>query len=153
MRCETPLCFRRIEATVLSGAMLSLHCIQSGLLFSKPPGRLATRKDESPPSYFVFVDWGAQLIHAAVDMTTSDIVSPDCHWLFDHDGAVNHDGHARPLVLIQVTGGWCIHRVLCEPPSGISSADCQSYLERKEEMHKSHAHRCLRGGSQRGMVH
>ncbi|XVE70115.1 hypothetical protein DITRI_Ditri10aG0045400 [Diplodiscus trichospermus] len=124
-------------------AMLSLHYIQSGLLFAKPPdeycqgdlinnlldglksslslalvhfyplaGRLATRKEENPPSYFIFGDCnnspGAKLIHTTVDMTISDVVSPNyvplvVRSFFDHDGAVNHDGHTRPLVSIQVT--------------------------------------------------
>ena len=123
-------------------ALISLPYIQSGLLFAKPPGdfqedliknlldglknslsltlvhfyplagRLATRKEENPPSYFIFVECnnspGAKLIHATVDMTVSDIVSPNyvplvIQSFFDHDGAVNHDGHTRPLVSIQVT--------------------------------------------------
>ncbi|KAK1553704.1 hypothetical protein Q3G72_002330 [Acer saccharum] len=41
-------------------------------------------------------------------MTVSDIVSPTyvplvVQSLFDHDRAINHDGHTSPLVTIQVT--------------------------------------------------
>ncbi|XVF64097.1 hypothetical protein PTKIN_Ptkin09bG0139900 [Pterospermum kingtungense] len=75
-------------------------------------GRLATRREENPPSYFVFVDCnnspGAKLIHAAVDISVSDILSPTyvplvVQSFFDHDRAVNHGGHTRPLLSIQLT--------------------------------------------------
>ncbi|XP_021903461.1 uncharacterized acetyltransferase At3g50280 [Carica papaya] len=74
-------------------------------------GRLVTRKQDDPP-YFVFVDCnnspGAKLIHAALDMTMEEILSPVyvplvVQSFFDHDRAVNHDGHTRPLLSIQVT--------------------------------------------------
>ncbi|GLU04238.1 hypothetical protein SLE2022_213970 [Rubroshorea leprosula] len=124
-------------------AMFSVHHIQKGLLFTKPPpadeqenfmgglldrlksslsltlvhfyplsGRLSTRKEENPPTYLVFVDCnnspGAKFIHAALDMTISDILSPTyvpvvVQSFFDHDRALNHDGHTRPLLSIQVT--------------------------------------------------
>ncbi|KAK9271115.1 hypothetical protein L1049_026704 [Liquidambar formosana] len=124
-------------------AMLSVHYIQKGLLFTKPPamndqedairallerlkdtlsltlvhfyplaGRLATLKEENPPSCSVFIDCnnspGAKFIHAAADMTVSDILSPIdvpqvIQSFFDHDRAVNHDGHTMPLLSIQVT--------------------------------------------------
>lgn len=77
-------------------------------------GRLTTRREENPSfSYVVFVDCndspGAKLIHAAaVDISISDILSPTyvpivVHSFFDHDRAINHDGHTRPLLSIQVT--------------------------------------------------
>ncbi|XP_022766472.1 uncharacterized acetyltransferase At3g50280-like [Durio zibethinus] len=75
-------------------------------------GRLATRREENPTSYFVFVDCnnsrGAKLIHAAVDMSVSDILSPTyvplvVQSFFDHDRAINHDGHTSPLLSVQVT--------------------------------------------------
>ncbi|KAK8601180.1 hypothetical protein V6N13_059100 [Hibiscus sabdariffa] len=75
-------------------------------------GRLATRKEESPPSYAVFVDCnnspGAKFIHAAADISVSDIVSPTyvplvVQSFFDHDRAINYDGQTRPLLSIQVT--------------------------------------------------
>ncbi|KAK2660256.1 hypothetical protein Ddye_006789 [Dipteronia dyeriana] len=123
-------------------AMLSVHYIQKGLLYTKPAvddqeefintlldrlkqslsltlvhfyplaGRLKTVKSEDTQSCLVFVDLndspGAKLIHASLDMTVSDIVSPTyvplvVQSLFDHDRAINHDGHTSPLVTIQVT--------------------------------------------------
>ncbi|KAH1057801.1 hypothetical protein J1N35_035866 [Gossypium stocksii] len=75
-------------------------------------GRLATKIEENPKSHFVFVDCnnspGAKFIHAAVDLSVSDIVSPTyvplvVQSFFDHDRAVNYDGHTRPLLSIQVT--------------------------------------------------
>ncbi|KAL5777723.1 hypothetical protein ACOSP7_010649 [Xanthoceras sorbifolium] len=75
-------------------------------------GRFKTVKNENPHSYVVFVDLndspGAKLIHASLDMTVADIVSPTyvplvVQSLFDHDRAINHDGHTRPLLTIQVT--------------------------------------------------
>ncbi|EEF52373.1 Anthranilate N-benzoyltransferase protein, putative [Ricinus communis] len=121
-------------------AMLSVHYIQKGLLFAKPPqealdimylldklkhslaltlvhfyplaGRLATSKTEDPPSYVVYVDCtnspGARLVHAAVNLTVSDVLSPTyvplvAQSFFDHHRALNHDGHFRSLLTIQVT--------------------------------------------------
>lgn len=75
-------------------------------------GRLATKKEENPHSYWVFIDCnnspGAKFIHASLDMTVSDILSPTdvpsvVQSFFDHDRAVNHDGHIMPLLTIQVT--------------------------------------------------
>ncbi|XWS24211.1 hypothetical protein CRYUN_Cryun28dG0081300 [Craigia yunnanensis] len=75
-------------------------------------GRLATKREENPPSYFLFVDCnnspGAKFIHAAVDISVSDILSPIyvplvVQSFFDHDRAINHDGHTSPLLSIQVT--------------------------------------------------
>ncbi|KAL0017428.1 hypothetical protein SO802_004497 [Lithocarpus litseifolius] len=123
--------------------MLSVHYIQKGLLYNKPPpadaqedfikslldklkqslsvalvhfyplsGRLVTQINENPPSSLVFVDCsnspGAKFIYAALDMTISDILSPIdvpsiVQSFFDHDRAVNHDGHTRPLLTVQVT--------------------------------------------------
>uniref|UniRef100_A0A6N2MNX5 Acetyltransferase n=1 Tax=Salix viminalis TaxID=40686 RepID=A0A6N2MNX5_SALVM len=75
-------------------------------------GRLATSKSENPPSYVVFVDCndspGARFTYATVDLTTSDVLSPTyvplvVQSFFDHDRAINHDGHTRSLLTIQVT--------------------------------------------------
>ncbi|OMO74655.1 Transferase [Corchorus olitorius] len=75
-------------------------------------GRLVTRKEDNPPAYYVYVDCnnspGAKLIHAAVDITISDVVSPTyvpeiVQSFFDHDRAINHDGHNSPLLSVQVT--------------------------------------------------
>jgi hypothetical protein len=124
-------------------AMLSVHYIQKGLLFTKPQaayeqkdfiktlldklkhslsltlvhfyplaGRFVTHKNENPPSSLIFVDCmnspGAKFIHATLDMTISDILSPTdvpliTQSFFDHDRALNYDGHTRPLLSIQVT--------------------------------------------------
>ncbi|KAA8537774.1 hypothetical protein F0562_027646 [Nyssa sinensis] len=125
-------------------AMLSVHYIQKGLLFPKPPavdhdpedpvkalleklkhslslalvhfyplaGRLATLKQENPPLYSVFIDCsdspGARFIYAALNLTISDILSPTdvplvVQSFFDHDRAINHDGHTMSLLSIQVT--------------------------------------------------
>ncbi|KAL5777726.1 hypothetical protein ACOSP7_010652 [Xanthoceras sorbifolium] len=91
-------------------------------------GRLKTVKSENPHSYVVYVDLndspGAGLIHASLDMTVSDIVSATyvpvvVQSLFDHDRAVNHEGHTRPLLSIQVTDlvdgvfiGWSMNHCL-----------------------------------------
>ncbi|TKY75052.1 acetyltransferase protein [Spatholobus suberectus] len=75
-------------------------------------GRLVTHKTQDPPFYAVFVDCrnssGAKFIHATLDMTISDILSPPdvlpiVQSLFDHHRAVNHDGHIMPLLSVQVT--------------------------------------------------
>ncbi|KAF7124014.1 hypothetical protein RHSIM_Rhsim12G0118700 [Rhododendron simsii] len=122
-------------------AFLSFHYIQKGLLFIKPAdvqqnpvkslldklkeslslslarfyplaGRLATQKQENPPSYSVYIDCnnspGAKLIYATADVAVSDILSPVdvplvVQSFFDHDRAINHDGHSLSLLSIQVT--------------------------------------------------
>ncbi|XP_050234606.1 uncharacterized acetyltransferase At3g50280-like [Mercurialis annua] len=121
-------------------AMLSVHYIQKGLLFSKPSpnafnitnfldklkhslaqtliyfyplaGRLVTTKGDDPASYAVYVDCtnspGARFVHASVEMTLSDVLSPTyvpsiVQSFFDHDRALNHDGHFKSLLTIQVT--------------------------------------------------
>ncbi|KAL5559065.1 hypothetical protein UlMin_035276 [Ulmus minor] len=75
-------------------------------------GRLKTVKTENPPSYFIYVDCqespGARFIHASLDLTMSDILSPVdvpsvVQSFFDHDRASNHDGHTSSLLSIQVT--------------------------------------------------
>ncbi|KAI9201015.1 hypothetical protein LWI28_016642 [Acer negundo] len=75
-------------------------------------GRLKTLKSENPHSFVIFVDIkdspGARIIHASLDMTVSDIVSATyvpvvIQSLFDNDQAINHDGHTKPLLSIQVT--------------------------------------------------
>ncbi|KAL4649600.1 hypothetical protein ACB092_01G025800 [Castanea dentata] len=75
-------------------------------------GRLVTQKNENPPSSLIFVDCsnspGAKFIYADLDMTISDILSPIdvpsiVQSFFDHDRAVNYDGHTMPLLSIQVT--------------------------------------------------
>nr|GEV04823.1 uncharacterized acetyltransferase At3g50280-like [Tanacetum cinerariifolium] len=74
--------------------------------------RLATRKQENPPCYVIYIDpencQGVKFVHATVDATVTDIVtSKDLHILvhsfFDLNNAINHDGHTLPLLSIQVT--------------------------------------------------
>ncbi|CAN6721607.1 unnamed protein product [Malus baccata var. baccata] len=80
--------------------------------FFLTPGRLVTKKSEDPALYLVYVDInnspGAKFIYATLDMSISDILSPTDVLLvvqsfFDHDRAVNHDGHTMSLLTIQVT--------------------------------------------------
>ncbi|XP_047161180.1 uncharacterized acetyltransferase At3g50280-like [Vigna umbellata] len=75
-------------------------------------GRLVTHKTQNPPSYIVSVDCnnsdGARFIHATLDITIADILSPldvppIVQSFFDHHKAINHDGHSMPLLSIQVT--------------------------------------------------
>ncbi|KAK4348836.1 hypothetical protein RND71_031591 [Anisodus tanguticus] len=75
-------------------------------------GRLSTLKQENPHIYTVFIDCinspGARLIHANLDLTISDILNPKdvplvVQSFFDHDRAINHDGHELSLLTIQVT--------------------------------------------------
>ncbi|KAI3686805.1 hypothetical protein L1987_80494 [Smallanthus sonchifolius] len=120
---------------------LNLNYSQKGLLFAKPnnqdfsitaflddlrrslsatlthffplAARFATRKQENPPSYVIYIDPqnspGAKFVHATVDLTVSDIVikSGDVpsvvHSFFDLNDAICHDGHTLPLLSIQVT--------------------------------------------------
>ncbi|KAH0694328.1 hypothetical protein KY285_021425 [Solanum tuberosum] len=119
-------------------AMLSFQYIQKGLLFSKPSsfqldpllqklkeslsitlvhfyplaGRFKTLKQEYPPLDTVFIDCvnspGARFIHANLDSTVTDILSPKdvplvVQSFFDHDRAINHDGHDLSLLTIQLT--------------------------------------------------
>lgn len=75
-------------------------------------GRLATLKQENPPIYSIYIDCanspGARFIHASLNSTMDDILSPIdvpeiVQSFFDHDRAINHDGHTRSLLTIQVT--------------------------------------------------
>ncbi|WOG87657.1 hypothetical protein DCAR_0206888 [Daucus carota subsp. sativus] len=75
-------------------------------------GRLVTKKEESPQSYVVFIDCvnspGARFVHAKVDLMISDILSPTyvrsvIESFFDHNRAINHDGHKVSLLTVQVT--------------------------------------------------
>ncbi|KAH7859298.1 hypothetical protein Vadar_034264 [Vaccinium darrowii] len=75
-------------------------------------GRLATQKQENPPSYSVYIDCnnspGAKFIYATAHLTISDIVSPVdvplvVQSFFDHDRAINHDGNSLSLLSIKVT--------------------------------------------------
>ncbi|KAL2527827.1 HXXXD-type acyl-transferase family protein [Forsythia ovata] len=123
--------------------MLSVHYIQKGLLFPKPPGfnddensfkdllqklkdslsvtlvhffplagRLATLQQDEPPLYTIYIKCanspGARFIQASLNLSVSDILSPTdvppvVQSFFDHDRAINHDGHTESLLTIQVT--------------------------------------------------
>ncbi|XP_027356367.1 uncharacterized acetyltransferase At3g50280-like [Abrus precatorius] len=96
-------------------------------------GRFVTLKTHDPPFYAVFVDCnnspGVRFIHATLDMTIFDILSPVdvppiVHSFFDHHKAVNHDGHTMPLMSIQVTElvdgvfvGCSMNHALCDGTS------------------------------------
>ncbi|XP_014500364.1 uncharacterized acetyltransferase At3g50280-like [Vigna radiata var. radiata] len=75
-------------------------------------GRLLTHKTQNPPSYTVSIHCnnsdGARFIHATLDITIADILSPRdvppiVQSFFDHPKPLNHDHHTMPLLSIQVT--------------------------------------------------
>ncbi|KAL4022326.1 hypothetical protein IC575_016056 [Cucumis melo] len=77
-------------------------------------GRLVTITNHHHlhPSISIYVDCvnspGAKFIHAALDVTISDFLSPIdvpsvVYSLFDHHKAVNYDGHSLSLLSLQVT--------------------------------------------------
>lgn len=75
-------------------------------------GQLATQINEDQHQCLIFIDCnkgpGVKFVYATLDMTISDILSPIdvplvVESLFDHDRAVSHDGHERPLLSVQVT--------------------------------------------------
>lgn len=76
-------------------------------------GRLVSEIDEDKHESIVYVDCnkglGARFIHAALDMTISDILSPKdfpsvVRSFFDHgEKIVNYDSHTKPLLSVQVT--------------------------------------------------
>ncbi|TKY75238.1 acetyltransferase protein [Spatholobus suberectus] len=89
------------------------HTLSLALFHFYPlAGRLVTQKTKDPSSYTIFVDCnnncGARFIHATLDMTVSDILSPVdvppiVQSFFDHHKAANHDGHTMPLLSVKVT--------------------------------------------------
>ncbi|PWA63744.1 transferase, Chloramphenicol acetyltransferase-like domain protein [Artemisia annua] len=129
-----------IHLTPFELLVLNIGYIQNGLLFAKPENqnfsivvflnnlqhalsatlthfyplaaRLATQKQENPPSYVICIDPknspGVKFIYATTTATINDILtstylSPLVHSLFDLSDAINHDGHTLPLLSIQVT--------------------------------------------------
>ncbi|KAL9231703.1 hypothetical protein vseg_006896 [Gypsophila vaccaria] len=76
-------------------------------------GRLATQKFHDEHACSIYIDCeagsGVRLIHATVDYTISDILSSvDLHPIVESffdlgEKSVNHDGHIRPLLTVQVT--------------------------------------------------
>ncbi|CAB4296888.1 unnamed protein product [Prunus armeniaca] len=89
------------------------HSLSLALVHFYPlAGRLATKKEENPPLYLIYIDCnnspGAKFIYATLDMSISDILSPTdvplvVQAFFDHDRAVNHEGHTMSLLTAQVT--------------------------------------------------
>ncbi|XP_031120164.1 uncharacterized acetyltransferase At3g50280-like isoform X2 [Ipomoea triloba] len=150
---------KRVFLSVWDLAILSLHYIQKGHLFAKPPsfdlttflhtlkhslsltllhfyplaGRLSTAKGEDGAGFTVFIDCenspGARFVLASVDLTVAHILSPRdvpliVQSFFDHDRAINHDGHGRSLLSIQVTElsdgvflGFSMNHMVCDGTS------------------------------------
>nr|XP_043608124.1 uncharacterized acetyltransferase At3g50280-like [Erigeron canadensis] len=132
-----------LHFTAFDLCCLNLKYNQKGLLFSKPPennnfsitaflddlkhslsatlthfyplaARLATRIQDNPPSYVIYIDPenspGVKFIYAKADNATtiSDVLNPTyvpsiVHSFFDLSNAINHDGHTLPLLSIKVT--------------------------------------------------
>lgn len=75
-------------------------------------GRLKTQEQTDPHLYCIFIDCvnspGAKFVHAAVDLTVKDVISPAdvpavVQELFDHDRMINYDGHVESLLTVKVT--------------------------------------------------
>ncbi|XWS21222.1 hypothetical protein CRYUN_Cryun30bG0036800 [Craigia yunnanensis] len=88
-------------------SMLSVHYIQRGLLYAKPP------PDDCPKDLIKNIldrlkkSLSLTLVHC-YPLAVSDLLSPIyvpliVQSFFDHDRAINHDGHTSPLLSIQVT--------------------------------------------------
>lgn len=96
-------------------------------------GRLATQKQETPPSFFIYVDFltspGARFIYATLNCEAKDVLAPTdvpeiMNSLFDHSKAINYDGHTMSLLTIQVTElidsifiGCSINHMICDGSS------------------------------------
>ncbi|KAI3938374.1 hypothetical protein MKW98_015273 [Papaver atlanticum] len=76
-------------------------------------GLMVTKQQANPPFYGIYVDCsndsvGAEFIHAAADITMMDILTPIdvpriVQSFFALDGAISHDGHTEPLLVVQAT--------------------------------------------------
>ncbi|MCL7024898.1 hypothetical protein MKW94_026854 [Papaver nudicaule] len=77
-------------------------------------GRLVTTQQQDPPFYAIYLDCsddsvGAEFIHAsAVELSMMDILTPIdvpriVQSFFALEGAISHDGHTEPLLVVQVT--------------------------------------------------
>nr|GLL18151.1 uncharacterized acetyltransferase At3g50280-like [Ipomoea trifida] len=108
------LLFAKPSSFDLTNFLHSLkHSLSLTLVHFYPlAGRLSTAKGEDGAGYTVFIDCenspGARFVQASVDLTVADILSPRdvpliVQSFFDHDRAINHDGHGRSLLTIQVT--------------------------------------------------
>ncbi|KAJ9567083.1 hypothetical protein OSB04_003049 [Centaurea solstitialis] len=129
-----------IHLTPFELPYLNFNYSQKGLLFAKPKNqdfsittyldelcrslsatlthfyplaaRLATKKQENPPSYVIYVDPqnspGVKFVYAKAELNVSNILTSAyvpsvVHSFFDLRNAINHDGHTLPLLSIQVT--------------------------------------------------
>ncbi|KAF8030564.1 hypothetical protein BT93_E2869 [Corymbia citriodora subsp. variegata] len=108
-----PRCLDR-PAFILSFLEKLRRSLSSALSHFYPlAGRLATLRQTDPPLHAVFVDCsnspGARFIHAAaLNVSVADILRPTyvpsiVQSFFDHNWAVNHDGHSLSLLSAQVT--------------------------------------------------
>ncbi|KAI3686802.1 hypothetical protein L1987_80491 [Smallanthus sonchifolius] len=89
------------------------HSLSATLFHFYPlAARFATRKQETPPSYIVYLDPvntpGVKFIYAISDATVSEVLTPHdvpllVHSFFDLNEAISHDGHTLPVLSIQVT--------------------------------------------------
>ncbi|KAK1407584.1 hypothetical protein QVD17_39204 [Tagetes erecta] len=89
------------------------HALSATLTHFYPlAARFTTKKQETPPSYVVYLDPaktpGVRFVYAKADATVSDILSPPhvpllVHSFFDLSDAVSHDAHTLPVLAIQVT--------------------------------------------------
>ncbi|KAJ0756622.1 putative transferase [Helianthus annuus] len=89
------------------------HSLSATLTHFHPlAARLATVKNENPPSLTVFLNPenspGARFIHSSVNLTVADILKPTdvplvVQSFFDHHQAVNNDGHELSLLSVKVT--------------------------------------------------
>nr|XP_043639173.1 uncharacterized acetyltransferase At3g50280-like [Erigeron canadensis] len=89
------------------------HSLSATLTHFHPlAARLATRIQDSPASYVIYLDPenspGVKFIYAKTDTTISDVLSPTYVPLivdsfFDLNDAISHDGHTLPFLSIKVT--------------------------------------------------
>ncbi|XP_071701766.1 uncharacterized acetyltransferase At3g50280-like [Rutidosis leptorrhynchoides] len=89
------------------------HTLSATLTHFYPlAARLATRKQQNPPSYVIYIDPenipGVKFIYAKANANISDVVSPVnvpllVHSFFDLNNSTSYDGHSLPLLSIQVT--------------------------------------------------
>lgn len=124
---------QRLELAAWDLSLLAKNAIQKGLLFHKPTeetwlarlktslsrtldhffplaGRLGTEfhEDDTISVFIQCNNAGAEFIHAAADLTVSDVLDPPylphiVHDFFPLNGQINYDGRFNPLLAIQVT--------------------------------------------------
>ncbi|KAL8216241.1 hypothetical protein R6Q57_023078 [Mikania cordata] len=136
----TPEAQEPIHFTPFELPCINIKYSQKGLLFAKPEtqdfsitsflndlrqslsvtlnhfypiaARFATRKQDNPPSYVIYLDSsntpGVKLVYATTDATVSDVLDPPyvpslAHSFFDLNEAISHDGHTLPVLSVQVT--------------------------------------------------